>query len=44
MSRRFIYVYEDPEYVDELEAEEELSELVEMDLFHQQQNVEQENA
>jgi hypothetical protein len=44
MSRRFIYVYEDPEYVDELEAEEELLELTQMDQFHQQQLVEQENA
>jgi hypothetical protein len=35
MSRRFIYVYEDPEYVDEAETEEELAELNEMDQFHQ---------
>lgn len=44
MSRRFIYVYEDPDYVDESEAEEELQELINMDNFHQQQNLEQENA
>jgi hypothetical protein len=36
MSKRFFYVYEDPDYIDELEADEELAELVEMDQFHQQ--------
>jgi hypothetical protein len=37
MSKRFFYVYEDPDYIDELEAEEELAELAEMEKFYQQQ-------
>jgi hypothetical protein len=37
MSKRFFYVYEDPDYIDELEAEEELAELAEMEQFYQQQ-------
>ena len=37
MSKRFFYVYEDPDYIDELEAEEELAELAEMEHFYQQQ-------
>jgi hypothetical protein len=44
MSKRFFYVYEDPDYIDELEADEELAELAEMDQFHQQSNKEHENA
>jgi hypothetical protein len=44
MSKRFFYVYEDPDYIDELEADEELAELAEMDQFYQQSNKEHENA